>query len=303
MKNRKLGLSYKQIGRKLGIDCHKEDVIQVYKALGNNIEAVKAPAKVSPPTPLWYLFDSEKELIKDHILPSQTDVKQLLPQSRVVSRLGENAGFMLNIYLKVSQIMNEEILSTFNGASDSSLGRLRKWDGDLASDVISKVSGIQKSVGQAAYELSDYFQNAEVGRCVCSATKALRFGWKNDLLPYPSFFWGCSKYTPFDAFKHDKATPLRGTFWNIVSDDIKIAHISDKNLKLLQEKTAISITFWDGRNEDNAEVEELLNQATTHYGGPEEDLPYKKTEHVILSLRGINKDLTSLLAERGHENE
>lgn len=93
---RKIGLSYKQIGRKLGIDCHKEDVIQVYKVLGSNIEEVKAPAKVSPPTPLWYLFDSEKELIKDYLLPSQTDVKQLLPQKRVLSRLGENAGFMLN---------------------------------------------------------------------------------------------------------------------------------------------------------------------------------------------------------------
>ena len=47
--------------------------------------------------------------------------------------------------------MNEEILSTFNGASDSSLGCLKKWDGDLASDVITKVSDIQKSVGQAAF--------------------------------------------------------------------------------------------------------------------------------------------------------
>ena len=47
--------------------------------------------------------------------------------------------------------MNEEILSTFNGPSDSSLGCLKKWDGDLASDVITKVSDIQKSVGQAAF--------------------------------------------------------------------------------------------------------------------------------------------------------
>ncbi len=49
----------------------------------------------------------------------------------MVERLGENAGFM---YLKVSAIVNEEIQSTFNGASSSSpLGIRMKWDGDLAS--------------------------------------------------------------------------------------------------------------------------------------------------------------------------
>lgn len=31
-----MGLSYKQIGRKLGIDPHKEEVIQVYKSLGTD---------------------------------------------------------------------------------------------------------------------------------------------------------------------------------------------------------------------------------------------------------------------------
>ena len=137
------------------------------------------------------------------------------------------------------KIMNEEILSTFNGASDSSLGCLKKWDGDLASDVITKVSDIiQKSVGQAAYELSDYFQDTEVGRCVCSATKVIRFGWKNDLVPHPSFFWGWTKYTPFDAYKHDKATPLRGTFLVTIL----------KLLTSLQEKTAVAVTFWDGHS-------------------------------------------------------
>lgn len=296
---RKIGLSYKQIGRKLGIDCHKEDVMQVYKALGTNIETVKGPSKVSPLTPLWYLFDSEKELIKDFMLPSQTDVKQLLPQNRILSCLGENAGFMLNIYLKVNKIMSEEILSAFGGASDSSsLGNLKKWDGDLASSVIAKVSDIQKSVGQAAYELSDYFELTEVGRCVCSATKALRFGWKDDLIPYPSFFWGCSKYTSFDASKHDKATPVRATFWKVVCDEIKVASISDKNLTKLKEKTALAITFWDGKNDDETE---LLSQASDYYGGPEEILPCKNIEHIIISLRGINRDLTACLAERGIE--
>ena len=70
---KKLGLSYKQIGKKLGIDSHKEDVLQVFEAVGCDVQSITCPARVAPPTPLWYLFESECELIQSHILPSNTD--------------------------------------------------------------------------------------------------------------------------------------------------------------------------------------------------------------------------------------
>ncbi len=107
--------------------------------------------------------------------------------------------------------------------------------------------------------LSDYYESADVGRCVCSASKSLRFGWKEEPLPHPSFFWGCSRYTPVSAFKHDKASPVSEAFWKVISDEVKIGHIADKNLKLLLEKTAIAITFWDSCGEDQS----LLKHASS----------------------------------------
>lgn len=176
MNMKKIGLSYKQIGKKLGIDSHKDEVLQVYHSLGADVETIKAPAKVSPPTPLWYFFDSERELIGRHILPSQMDFKSLLPQNRIVDRLGENAAFMLDIYSKVNTIINEEIHSTFNSASSkSSLGEFKRWDGDLSSFVIQQVFNLQTSVSKAAIQLCTDF-TPDVGRCVCSAIKTLRFG-------------------------------------------------------------------------------------------------------------------------------
>ena len=102
IKQRRLGLSYKQIGRKLGIDPHKDDVIQVYTALRIDIQQVKGPSKITPPTPLWYLFDSEREVIKDSLLPSASNIRQLLPQERISNRLGDNSGLLLANYLKVA---------------------------------------------------------------------------------------------------------------------------------------------------------------------------------------------------------
>ena len=296
---RKLGLSYKLIGKKLGIDCHRDEVIQVYKSLGvDNIEKLKAPAKICPPTPMWYFFDSERELIKSSILPSPVDIKEHNPQSRIVSRLGENAGFMLDVFLKVGQIVNEEIISTYHGArTNSRLGTVKKWDGDLGSAIIQQVYDIQKSVSQASYQLSDYFECEDIGNCTCSAVKSVHFGWKVSPIQYPSFFWGCSRYTPYESGRHDKATPIRSTFWSLVGDDSKIcAHISDKNMKLLYEKTSSAIVFWEGCGKECKE--EFLKQATSQYGGPVDVLPFKSVNQVISVLKSIRKDLANLLDQR-----
>ena len=49
-----------QIGQKLGIDHHKQDNVQVYTALGVDIEQIKDASKIQPLTPLWYLIRSEE---------------------------------------------------------------------------------------------------------------------------------------------------------------------------------------------------------------------------------------------------
>lgn len=74
LKNRRMGLSYKQIGKKLGIDPSKEEVMTVYSTLNEgleggltSVESIKAPTRIQPPTPLWFLFDSELDLIESCI--------------------------------------------------------------------------------------------------------------------------------------------------------------------------------------------------------------------------------------------
>ena len=80
--------SYKQIGKKLGNDPDKENVLRVYKALCEeaelpSIEEIDALSKVTPPTPLWYLFDSELEAIAQTALPNPVE-----PQLKMFERLG-----------------------------------------------------------------------------------------------------------------------------------------------------------------------------------------------------------------------
>lgn len=293
---RKLGLSYKQIGRKLGIDSHKEEVLQVYKSLDIDIEKIKAQAKVSPPTGLWYLFDSEREVIKSDILPSPTHIKELLPQNRIFSRLGNDAGYMLDMYLKVSEIITEEICSSYQGAGDSShVGHLKKWDsGDVGVGLIRKVYEIQKAVGLAAFHLSEY-ELEDVGNCMCAAMKAFRFGWKEVPIPHPSFFWGCSRYIPVESGRHDKAISVRTTLWKVIDDDIKVSRISDKDIKFLQHKLSTVVTFWEGHE---AADEEMLKHAISLYGGPPKITAFKSSKQVLVVLKDIGEHLIYLVDQR-----
>ena len=227
IKQRRLGLSYKQIGRKLGIDPHKEDVLQVYSALGIDIQKFKGPSKVTPPTPLWYLFDSEREIIKESLLPSASSVLQLLPQDRISSRLGDNSGFLLNTYLKVAEVIDEEVQAAVTGASSkSTVGELRQWDGGLSAAILHQSATIHSAVGHAAYQLSEYCVMPEIGRCKCSVIKILRYGWHTTPVPYPSFFWGCCRFSVAGAGMHDKGVPVRGSLWNIIEADDKIGSVT-----------------------------------------------------------------------------
>ena len=77
------------------------------------------------------------------MLPSKTDVLQLQPQNRIRDRLGDNAGYMMAIYLKVSEIMHEEVQSAITGApANSSVGKLNEWTGDVSSDVLAQAASI-----------------------------------------------------------------------------------------------------------------------------------------------------------------
>ena len=92
------------------------------------MESIKAPSKVSPPTPLWFAWPSELETISTNAFPSSADLLSRCPQQQVIDRLGSHAPYMLDIYLEVGQILHKAILSTMKGAQPfSSLGKFQRW--------------------------------------------------------------------------------------------------------------------------------------------------------------------------------
>ena len=265
----------------------------MYKALDIDAEAIDAPSKVSPPTPLWYLFQSEKEVISDNIFAASADILQLRPHDKVVDRLGDNAGFMLGVYIEVSRVMNEEIDHAISGASPKSrVGQLKLWNGELPAEILHKVAVIQQDVASAAYHTTNY-SNPEVGRCMCSALKILRFGWHQDPIPHPSFFWGCSRYTPVEASKHDKGIPVRNTLWDVINSDAKVAHMSEKDIKILSQKLSASLTFWEQQTDN---IDEIIEKHSNNlYGGPSKAT---SKEQVIEVLTQLIEELQGLLGDR-----
>lgn len=96
LKNRKLGLSYKESGeKKLRTDPSKDEVLTVYKVLHQNLEgdlsAVESVNFFEPCqsmcTPLCYMFDSELDQVANCALPSEADLLQGNTQNAVMDKL------------------------------------------------------------------------------------------------------------------------------------------------------------------------------------------------------------------------
>ena len=77
---RKIGLFYKQIGKKLGVDPRKEEIVKVYKAV--DVATTDKINKSSPPTPLWYLFNSELDVVSSS-LPKPSTFFESEPQQHL----------------------------------------------------------------------------------------------------------------------------------------------------------------------------------------------------------------------------
>ena len=129
---------------------------------------------------------------------------------------------------------------------------------------------------------------------MCSALKILRFGWHQDPIPHPSFFWGCSRYTPIETGKHDKGIPVRDTLWDVIQSDTKVAHMSEKDIKILSQKLSGSLTFWESQPE--AAIGDVLEKHNNSmYGGPSKSTT---KDHVIQVLSQVIEELDGLLKDR-----
>lgn len=169
------------------------------------------------------------------------------------------------------------------------LGELDRWTNALPSSLVNQVLKIEKEITDAACQMTKEHISRQ-GRCRCRAVKSLKFKWKNHPLQYPSFFWGCVKYTSYDRSLHDSAKSQGGTVWAILTEvgmsllptDAK--HLHAKCSSLLGEVKA-SKDF------------DQIDQFNKLYGRPPETLPIKRVQDVVRSLRELVASVESIIPE------
>ena len=227
IENRRRGISFSSIGKKLGIDNTKEEVLSVFsvmKEIDGTLPDVgdidrDCPMVKTYPTPFWYFFNSELDIIAKESIPVAQHFLQTNVQERVASRLGEKAGEMLCNYLEVNERVKEEITSSISNCGQSSpLGRLDMWSNGLQRKLITSCCDTLSSVAKSAMQHSATQPDQHVGRCQCGGVKVLKVNWKN-VSDLPSFFLGCGRYRQFERYQHDRAVSFRSATLKTITDN------------------------------------------------------------------------------------
>ena len=76
-----------------------------------DIESITTPYKRTLPTPLWYLWDSEQEVIEEGALHSRSMIMAHNPHACIVANLGEDSSWMMQVYLDVQKVVHNEIMT------------------------------------------------------------------------------------------------------------------------------------------------------------------------------------------------
>ena len=115
LENRRRGMSYVSLGKKLGIDPSKDEVLNVFRVIREVapdtpvIEGEEVTTPKQYPTPLWYLWKSEMDIIAKECTPKLDGLLSLGLSARILSRLGDNATTKLAAFIEVSDVLTEEI--------------------------------------------------------------------------------------------------------------------------------------------------------------------------------------------------
>ena len=273
----KAGLSFKMIGKKIGIDPSREEVLGVYEVFYDHedglldIEAVQAPSKINPPTPLWYMFESELDVVAANAIPDPADILSHNLQQRVKERLGTHAPHFLDAYLEVGDIINEELaICTLNASPQTRLGKLSAWTNHLPRKLLSSSWQVQRSIAQASYQLSGIWAPGE-GRCKCGSSLKLCFSWRDSPIAHASFFWGCVSYPRADVHRHDKASPCRGYLRTVIAEHY--GRLGDAEMTALIQNIQKALDVWQSLDQESpdseTDIESKLLQARKLYGGPD----------------------------------
>lgn len=240
IENRRGGISFSSIGKKLGIDNKKEEVLSVFAVMKECDETLPDISEVDKdcamvknyPTPLWFLFNSELDIIAKESIPAAQFFLETNVQERVAGRLGERAEDMLTTCIQVNDIVKEELCSSITNCSALSyLGKLSLWTNGLQKKLIASCSDTATCVAKSAMQHTTHLEAQSIGRCQCGGVKVLKVNWKC-VSDTPSFFWGCSRYRAFERYQHDRAVPFRSATIKSVVDNAN--HVSKVTTKELQ---------------------------------------------------------------------
>ncbi len=232
------------------------------------------------------------EEIAKHALPDRTDLLNAAPHVRVLDRLGDDSAWMLQTYLSVGKIIEEEVHASFRSAQwGSKLSEHEEWTGKLPSKLLAQSFSLAHSVAEATFEMTSEWRPGE-GRCQCGSTKRLRFSWKTAPIGYPSFFWGCVNYSRGDQARHDRARPCSGTFCACLASYFPL--ITTGDLVILKDRVEELVKEWS----DKPCAETDYHNATKLYGGKKDELPLTTKDSVLKVLKMISSDLQSITDER-----
>ena len=239
IENRRRGISFSNIGKKLGIDNTKEEVLSVFAVMKECDETLPDISEVDKdcamvknyPTPLWFLFNSELDIIPKESIPAAQHFLETSVQERVDGRLGERAEDMLTTYIQVNEIVKEELCSSIANCSGLSyLGKLRTWTNGLQNKLIAACSDTATCVAKSAMQHTTHLDAQSIGRCQCGGVKVLKVNWKC-VSDTPSFFWGCAHYRTFERYQHDRAVPFRSATIKSVVGSANVGKVTTKDLQ------------------------------------------------------------------------
>ena len=117
-----------------------------------NIENDRRRMMKRYPSQLWYLFDSEIEVVVKESIPQSSHLlsSRFELQRHVCERLGEHSMF-LSGFIEVNKIISEEVKKHIeNSGTTSPLGKVHLWTNGLQCKIVSSSSSLFESVAKAA---------------------------------------------------------------------------------------------------------------------------------------------------------
>ena len=158
LENRRRGMSYASIGKKLGIDPSKDEVLNIYRAIKEaapetpDVEKENVTVLKHYPTSLWFLWKSKADIIAKEFAVNLDGILSMGISSRIVSRLGEGASTKLAAFVEVSKMMTEEVRITLTNVDrKTELGKVLAWSNDLQSKVVHSCGTLWSEIGNLLY--------------------------------------------------------------------------------------------------------------------------------------------------------